>query len=225
LLIKCSGRCWPLVESFLPRQVVHWWSDYYAANPISFAVGIVAVTGFIMLGSKVGAEITDSMLVIWNSHLKAALIEKSPLHRPIYKLRTSTSYQLTLDTERRHVLPFLSAVFLVWLGLGGQPLPFNADSAGAFCHETDPAHRTVLQNKGDTSKELIFSTRALCFATGVEVEPGQRYSLTITIPTPWQGSANPIGYWTSQAPDWRGKWPAMLPTFLFSFASCHLDML
>jgi hypothetical protein len=104
-------------------------------------------------------------------------------------------------------LPFLSAVFLVWLGLGAlSHFLFNvADSAGAFCHETDPAHRTVLQNKGDTSNELIFSTRALCFATGVEVEPGQRYSLTITIPTPWQGSANPIGYWTSQAPDWKGK--------------------
>jgi Uncharacterized alpha/beta hydrolase domain (DUF2235) len=196
-----------LVESFLPRQVVHWWTDYYAANPISFAVGIIAVAGFIWLGSKVGAEITDSMRVIWNSHLKAAMIEKSLLHRAIYKLRTSTPYQLTLDTARRHVLPFLSAVFLVWLGLGAlSHFLFNVtDSAGAFCHETDPAHRTVLQNKGDTSKELIFSTRALCFATGVEVEPGQRYSLTITIPTPWQGGADPIGYWTSQAPNWKGK--------------------
>jgi hypothetical protein len=196
-----------LVESFLPRQVVHWWTDYYAANPIWFAVGIIAVAGFIWLGSRLGAQITDSMRLIWNADLKAATIEKSTLHRSIYAFRTSTPYQLALDTARRHVLPFLSAVFLVWLGLGVlSHFFFNvADSAGAFCHETDPAQRTVLKKKGDTSKELTFSTRALCFATGVEVEPGQKYSLTITMPSPWQDGTNPIGYWTSQAPNWEGK--------------------
>jgi hypothetical protein len=144
-----------LVESFLPRQVVHWWTDYYAANPVSFAVGIIAVAGFIWLGSRLGVEITDSMRVIWNAHLKAATIWKSRVHRAIYALRTSTPYQLTLDTARRHMLPF--------------------------------------------------STRPLCFATGVELEPGERYSLTITMPSPWQDDANPVGYWTSQAPDWKRK--------------------
>ena len=60
-------------------------------------------------------------------------------------------------------LSFLSALFLVWLGLGAlSHFLFNvADSAGAFCHETDPAHRTALEKKGDTFKELMFRTRAL----------------------------------------------------------------
>ena len=25
------------------------------------------------------------------------------------------------------------------------------------------------------------------------------------MPSPWQDDANPVGYWTSQAPDWKGK--------------------
>jgi uncharacterized protein (DUF2235 family) len=196
-----------LVESFLPRQVVRWWTDYYAANPVSFAVGVMAVVGFIWLGSRLGAQITDSMRVIWNARLKASTIGKSSLHRAVYAFRTSTPYQLILDTARRHVLPFMSAVFLVWVGLGAlSHFLFNvADSAGAFCHETHPSQREVLAKKGDTSKELTFSTRALCFATGVEVDPGYKYSLTITMPSPWQDDANPIGYWTSQAPDWETR--------------------
>jgi uncharacterized protein (DUF2235 family) len=196
-----------LVESFLPRQVVHWWTDYYAANPVSFALGVVAVASLIWLGSRLEAQITDSMRLIWNARLKAATIEKSPLHRAIYAFRTSFPYQLTLDTARRHVLPFLSAVFLVWLGFGAlSHFLFNvSDSAGAFCHETPRAQRTLLQKKGDTSKQLAFSTQTLCFATGVEVEPGQKYSLTIAMPSPWQDGANPIGYWTSEAPHWEGK--------------------
>ena len=196
-----------LVESFLPRQVVHWWTDYYAANPVSFAVGLIAVAGFIWLGSRLGAQIADSMRVIWNARLKVTTIGKSPLHRAVYAFRTSTPYQLMLDTARRHVLPFLSAVFLVWLGLGTlSHFLFNvADSAGAFCQETDASQQQTIEKKGDTSKELQFSTRALCFATGVVVEPGQKYSLTITMPSPWQNGANPLGYWTSEAPDWQGR--------------------
>jgi uncharacterized protein (DUF2235 family) len=196
-----------LVESFLPRQVVHWWTDYYAANPISFLLGVIAVAVFISFGSRLGAQITDSMRVLWNARLKVATLNKSMLHRTIYAFRTSTPYQMTLDAARRHVLPFLSAVFLIWLALGVlSHFLFNvADSAGAFCHDTDATQRQVLEKKGDKSKELTFSIRALCFATGIELQRGGKYSLTLSIQSPWQDAANPIGYWTSQAPDWESK--------------------
>lgn len=55
------------VESFLPQQVVHWWADYYATNPISFTVGVLILGTLIGFGSVLDGRVTDRMRTIWTA--------------------------------------------------------------------------------------------------------------------------------------------------------------
>ena len=124
------------VQTFLPQQVVHWWTDYYATNPNSFAIGIAALVLLIWLGAKLDNQITDTMRIIWKLRAQASAIDLSPLHKLIFAIRTSASYQATLSLLRWHILPCVSALFLIWLGaVGLNHLAFNIiDPTGVFCH-------------------------------------------------------------------------------------------
>ena len=120
-----------------------------------------------------------------------------------------------LRIGKRHVLPFLSAVFLLWFGIGATShFLFNVfDSTGLFCHGTDVADLERLRQVNDhSSKVIIFPTNALCFATGVYLEQGARYSVTIVEDTPWAANAlpqaHPSGFRTAELSAWR-----MVPTF------------
>jgi Uncharacterized alpha/beta hydrolase domain (DUF2235) len=204
-----------LIESFLPRQVVRWWTDYYAANPISFSIGVIAVAVLIWLGAKLAGCITDSMRIIWRSRPTQSTLRDAKLHNAIYLVRSSWPYQMVLWIGKRHVLPFLSAVFLLWLGVGAAShFLFNVvDSTGVFCRGTDTAQLERLTRGGDRSaKKIVFPTDALCFATGVYLERGARYSVSFVQDTPWADNsrqqANPIhpsGFTISDLSDWQMK--------------------
>ena len=205
-----------LIESFLPRQVVHWWTDYYAANPVSFTIGVIAVAILIWLGSKLGAHITDSMRIIWRSRPQQSTLRNSILHNMVYCFRSSWLYQLLIMRfGKRHLLPFVSAVFLLWIGIGAAShLLFNVfDSTGLFCQGTDPDKFEILAKSGDRStKEIIFLTNAPCFATGVYLEHGGRYSVTIVETSPWADNASqlahpthPRGFRLAELTDWWTK--------------------
>jgi uncharacterized protein (DUF2235 family) len=207
-----------VVESFLPRQAFRWWTDYYAANPVWFADGVIAVALLIWLGSKLGGRITDSMRIIWRSRPTQSTLRDSMLHNAIHSFRSSPPYQTVLRIGKRHVLPFLSAVFLLWFSIGATShFLFNVfDSTGLFCHGTDVANLEKLAQAGDhSSKEIVFPTNALCFATGVHLELGAKYSVTIEEDTTWAANAlpqahltHPSGFRTAELSAWR-----MAPTF------------
>jgi uncharacterized protein (DUF2235 family) len=202
-----------LLESLLPRQAVRWWTDYYAANPVSFTIGVTAVAFLIWFGAKLGGHITDSMRIIWRSRPKASTLHGSMLHNAIYLFRSSPPYQAVLRIGKRHVLPFLSAMFLLWLGIGATShFLFNVfDSTGLFCHGTNVANLERLGKAGDHStKEIVFPTNALCFATGTYLEQGAKYSVTIVEDSPWADNApqqahptRPGGFKTAELSNWR----------------------
>ena len=202
-----------VVKSFLPRQVVHWWTDYYAANPISFLLGVIAVAVLISIGSRLGSKIANSMRIIWNARAPHATTKISIRHSMIYAFRTSKPYQWVLNSARHHVLPFLSAIFLLWLGAGAlSHFLFNVfDFAWVFCHPTDEAKLEKLEGDHRSSaKEMIFPTNAICFATGVRVEAGARYTVRITEIKPWVERGvqptHPIGFRILELPHWWMGW-------------------
>jgi hypothetical protein len=208
-----------LVESFLPYAVVHWWTDRFAANPVSFAVGIVALIVLISLGSRLGARITDAMRIVWVTKGQRAIIPDSLMQKAIYRLRSHWMYQAILIGMKRHAVPFLSAVALVWLGatFTSHTLYNIADSAGAFCHGSDQRGLKKLEQKGQKSDELLFATDQLCFPTGVAVEEGVRYAITIAVSSPWKDKStetDPNGFDSAEADSW--------PTTFCMYASVPL---
>jgi uncharacterized protein (DUF2235 family) len=196
------------VETFLPRQVVRWWTDWWATNPEAFLLGVVALIICIAIGSNLRERITDSMRIIWKSSVHQSPIAASRAHMAAYTVRTHPAYQAIITGAKRHVLPFLSAVFLLWLGLtAGGHLLFNiADSRGLFCEETNPSEtKSFSRIDQSIDVEMDFSTDAFCFPTKVRVERGRKYAIDITVEKAWKSNdsdfiAQPNGFWTSRLP-------------------------
>jgi uncharacterized protein (DUF2235 family) len=196
-------------EAFLPRDIVHWWTDWYATNPGWLVVGIITLAVLIWFGSKLGSHITDSMRYIWKARAHQSTIEHSPLHWKSYRIRTSAVYEtLIFRVMKQQILPFLSALFLLWAGvMGASHLLVNvADSMGAFCQESNKEETTVLATKGAQSQPIIFKTNALCHPTKVRVERGVRYAALIKMPpeTQWANDnlmTNPAGFGMSDVPN------------------------
>jgi uncharacterized protein (DUF2235 family) len=203
-----------LVESFLPHQVVHWWTDYYATNPASFIIGIIALAVLIGFGGKLEGKITDSMRFIWTQRAQKPTIENSSLHTTIRDFRTSPHYQAVLRAARYYILPLLSVVFLVYVGaVALNHLALNiVDPIGVLCRGTDPSQleRLTDSNKNST-KEIIFPTNNICFATGVYLTRGAKYLVAITPDGPssdkWSDGdlpkTTPMGFRSADVPFWE----------------------
>jgi uncharacterized protein (DUF2235 family) len=197
-----------LVESFFPRQVVHWWTDWYAANPGWFLVGVFALAMLIWIGSKLSSHITDSMRRLWKARATESTIGESWWHRATFRFRTSPIYErLVFGFVKQYALPFLSAALLLWICvMGASHLLVNLmDSAGVFCRESDQGETTFLGRAGAQSNPITFKTDALCYPTKVLVERGARYSVIVTVPseTRWVNNdlpTSPSGFRTASLP-------------------------
>ncbi len=208
------------LESFLPRAF-HWWTDWYAANPEWFAGGIIALAVLIGVGNSLSGSITDSMRIIWRDRAAPKPLSGF-LHDRIYGFRTSTIYQWILNLGRRHVVPLLLTMLLVWYGgTALSHLLFNAaDSAGLFCQGT-PAAKLIAVDKGTAQNAADFDTAAICASTGLTVRTGFKYEITVTMATPWEDDGRPtipVGFRTSTIEPkkrWRGYATIFLRRILF----------
>src|SRR5262249_42719108 len=61
-----------------------------------------------------------------------------------------------------------------------------ADAAGAFCREGNPDKLTVLDKSGATASVNGFTASSMCWGTGIKLEEGRRYQITIKDPVGWQ---------------------------------------
>ena len=187
------------VESFLPRAV-HWWTDWYAGNPEWFAAGIAAVAVLMGIGSSLSARIGDTMRLIWQDPA-ASHGPSGRIHDGIYAFRTSRLYQALLNLNRRHIVPALLTLLLVWFGttLVSHFLFNAADSFGVFCQGT-PQGKLMAVDKGVPQPALPFETRSICSPTGLTVRTGFKYEIDVTMTEPWLDDARPttpVGYRTS----------------------------
>jgi uncharacterized protein (DUF2235 family) len=183
------------------------WLDAYARDPGHFLLAAAAVGVLILMGSMVGAKITDGMRGLWRSDMPVA--HGGLFHDLAYSLRTSRPYQWVLWALKRHIVPFGFAVLLIYLGVTlASHLLFNfQDAAGLVCQERpveyqrDPRHpnivtvkdykrlihlkpgETMLAAGGGSSSEPdpaalpVFRTSELCQSTGVWLERDGRYRI------------------------------------------------
>ena len=198
------------VESFLPYQVVRWWTDYYATNPASFAIGVIALAVLIGFAAKLEGKISDTMRFLWKQRATAPTIQASALNASIRDFRTSVPYRSTIWGLKYYILPFLSAVAVVYVGaVALNHLAFNIiDPTGALCHGTDKDKLERLSDSHTSSTgTIIFPTSSLCFATGVGITRGYRYAVFITPDEPWRDDdlqpTTPSGFRSAEVPSWH----------------------
>jgi len=168
---------------FLPN-FASTWIDGYARAPGSFLVMAGLVIGLLLLSSFIAGRSANLMALIWRRAREA------PSGLPdnwIYHLRSSPLYIRVHEDLKRRIAPAFFAVVFVYLGLAiVSHLSFDVlDVAGfTFVHRGDePA--AVLKvsppkpNKPIVSEPVEFKTSELCKATGILLEHGGHYLVTI----------------------------------------------
>ena len=168
-----------LLGSFLPGFAGSW-IDSFAANPGRFLIGVAFLAVFMLWGIGLGKRITDGMLRTWRTAPTEAALPTGV----IYKLRTNPAYKGAIGAMKRHIVPFVSAVGLLYCGLALlSHLSFNIlDATGLFCRGTQlPENASNLPRP--THEPMTLPTRfpidSMCWATGIELVEGERYSIRL----------------------------------------------
>lgn len=193
----CTSRmCWlsPLVRALdvvLPSQAAGW-THWYANRPGTFALLTALLLFGLWAGGIVQRMAFDAMRRVWHALPKtrpssapqATIGTLGVLDRALLAVRTATPYQAAFRAIRHVVLPglFGLALFAVALTLGNG-LWFAVQAAGgAVCTASPAGARPV----GTQAQPITLDTRALCASTGLQLERGGTYELTLAIATPWQ---------------------------------------
>jgi uncharacterized protein (DUF2235 family) len=171
-----------LIGSFLPDALAVWFNAY-ARNPGQFLAAALVVSVLTWLGSIVLAgKVSDTMRGIWRSPLASTAMSGG--HTVLFWIRTSQPYRWFHSTLKRHVLPAVFAAIFLYGGLTfASHLIFDfADSAGLICEETSAAQKL---EPGKASPEIVFDTKNICQPTGLFLEEGVRYLITLKQVPPW----------------------------------------
>jgi hypothetical protein len=195
-----------LLSSFLP-SVADPWVNGYARSPITFVI-LAAVAGALTwLGVRLASEIKSDMGSIWQSTVVDGHAVSRSYDNWIYRLRNSPAYVAAKRSWKFSVGPGLSAIFFLYAGvmLLNHLAYIVLDDAGFVCSENAASARMT---KGET-KVFSFNTSSICSATGILLENGGRYAITIKakeaswydrdIPT------SPAGFYSLDAPHFWQK--------------------
>jgi hypothetical protein len=165
-----------LAGSFVP-SIADPWLNGYARSPITFAVLLGVVITLTVTGVRLAARIKSDMGAIWQKSVVAGQAVAGNPHNWIYRLRTSGPYLAAKKRWKFQVGPALSVIFFIYAGvmLVNHLAYIGLDDAGLVCTESAGASRMI---KGET-RTLSFDASSACSATGVLLENGKRYAITI----------------------------------------------
>jgi Uncharacterized alpha/beta hydrolase domain (DUF2235) len=165
-----------LAGSFLP-SIADPWLNGYARSPVTFAIVAALLAAFTIAGGRLSARIKSDMGAIWQKSVAATLPATVLPDNWIYRLRTSAPYVGAKKNWKFIIGPGLSVFFFVYAGLMiiNHVAYIVLDDAGFVCGESISASRMA---KGETRK-LPFDASSVCSATGILLENGGRYAITI----------------------------------------------
>ena len=185
---------------------MRWWTNYYATNPACFTIGVLILAVLISYGSKLEGQITDSMRLIWKRRATTSSIQKSAVQTFLRNFRLSAGYQSSLRALKYNILPFCSAVAVVYVcAVALNHLAFNIiDPTGALCEGT--TGKLVELDGNQLSRPVTFATTNLCFATGIHLTQGYKYAIVVTPDQPWSfgnlPTTTPKGFRSVEVPWW-----------------------
>jgi uncharacterized protein (DUF2235 family) len=190
-----------LTGSFLPSTADPWLNGY-ARSPVTFAAIVALLAAFTIAGGRLSARIKSDMGAIWQKSIASGLPDTALPDNWIYRLRTSAPYVAAKRGWKFVVGPTLSALFFVYAGLMliNHLAYIVLDDGGFVCIESTGASR---MQKGETRK-LSFNASSVCSATGILLDNGGRYEITIKAREPhWHDGAietSPAGFYSLDAP-------------------------
>jgi uncharacterized protein (DUF2235 family) len=172
-----------LVGAFLPSFAKPWLEAFRNA-PGRFLGGAIVVGVLLYAGGWMQGFIRDLMRRIWRT-------PNAPARRPtglVYRLRTAGPYLAFFYALKHRILPFIFAaiifVCLAWVtAVLVNRISFTVlDLTGQVCTPSrNPSARLVV-----TPGKSTFDTASPCTATGLEVEKGKSYRLTLVVTDPWE---------------------------------------
>ncbi|SHG45400.1 DUF2235 domain-containing protein [Bradyrhizobium erythrophlei] len=165
-----------LLSSFLP-SVADPWVNGYARSPITFVI-LAAVAGALTsLGVRLASQIKSDMGSIWQSTVVDGHAVSRSYDNWIYRLRNSPAYVAAKRSWKFSIGPGLSTIFFLYAGvmLLNHLAYIALDDAGFVCSENAASTRMA---KGET-RVFAFNTSSVCSATGILLENGGRYAITI----------------------------------------------
>jgi uncharacterized protein (DUF2235 family) len=174
------------------------WTEAFVSHPTVFLWLAGAVTCGLMLGGKLKARVTDAMRPLWYgipaTSPQGVVPPARPalLNRAVEKLRNLQSYQATLWFFTQRLMPGVFLLSLIYVGtaLLSRSIFAVQESAGYVC-EAHQGTRTVASRE----EALPFHTNSVCASTGLTVEKGATYRVSVTIPSadPWTDNGVPAG--------------------------------
>jgi uncharacterized protein (DUF2235 family) len=182
-----------LVGAFLPGFLQPI-ATYWESHPVIFAALAVALVALLSSSTVIQHSIADRMRALWDRILCEGpkdVPKPVPPSDLAYRIRTSPLYQATIDLFTEHVYPFvfgvasLIAVLLIVGGTANRALFALSSALGAACPGVsdtagaiDPTH-------------ISFDSSKLCQSTGVLMERGKTYEVSIALPPNWADAGIP----------------------------------
>jgi uncharacterized protein (DUF2235 family) len=172
-----------LIGAFLPSFAKPW-LEAFRNSPGRFLGGALAVGVLMYLGGWMQGYIRDTMRRIWRTPAGSA-------PRPaglVYRLRTAGPYLAFFYALKHWILPSIFA-FLIFVCLASviaavvNRASFALlDLTGKVCTPSqNPSARLVV-----TTAKASFDTSRPCTATGLDVQRGKSYRITLVVTEPWE---------------------------------------
>jgi hypothetical protein len=176
------------VGTFLPSMLDKWVASYQK-HPGSFLIVAVALVIVLAIASRLQDKIFDQMRLVFDKPLpKGDHVAEQP-GGLVHWLHTAAAPQGISKVFKEHVFPWILLLVIGMFILRG--IFVIIDSSGFTPTPTRSEFISWLQ-KGE-SRSNTFKNDSLCWASGVGVEAGKRYKITMTLneQEPWKDRNTP----------------------------------
>lgn len=169
------------IGMFLP-SLLHPWIEAYESHPGTFGLLAIALIILISIGSRLQARIFDEMRILWQGIVQRPGAEETRgatlPNDAVYRLRTHPLYLRISSLIKWNIAPsVVGGLVTLAIAQGLMHGLFSiASSFGRICTASNPDRLT--QGRLEQGN---FAPSNLCWASGVTVEQGKRYRLTISI--------------------------------------------
>ena len=176
---------------FLP-SLAKPWIDVYRAHPSKSVALTAAIVLGLLFGSILASTIRDAMQHVWRGQTGYEGIGWRAANSFVFRLRTSNWYLKFFFGLKTKYLPALFAVLFAYVGIAllSHGLFAVRETWSPTCVETKEAEK-VLFKDGKAVSSTQFDPRQLCWASGIPLQGGRRYRLTIVANDAWADDGIP----------------------------------
>jgi uncharacterized protein (DUF2235 family) len=190
-LARVGGFVNPVINaaaSFLPGFLEPWFVAFRNA-PGFVLVGAIAAGILLSVGKNLQQTVRDVARIAW--HSPAGYNNLTGWHAAVYRLRRLGIYQATFYVLKHWIFPTAIMFWLFWwLAFG------TANTLGLICKATGSGidvTETEIAAQKSAGYGDVFSTKDLCYPTGLKVTHGETYQISLAVKDPWSDHGIPAG--------------------------------